>query len=468
MDIWLNMVIIILMIAIVGTLLVELSWPLIRRFHVADKGRGLTGIRNATCQVLRIILSYFLLPLVAISSYQFDFARILPAYHSTLAAGSIFVLLIAFAWLWRQLSTPTLGILILRSNTRDRSASPRKKEGAFVWVYFLLVIARGISIGALQISGTSQIVTLAIYEIIFLGCVGIWPELSGPLPIVCAVARLTTIALMTTFVPGVATYTGQTIVGYVLLGLHAMVMIMVFWLPTTCRVLMCFLPCNRTEQPPVYGLRELRQRILSPDSSATYFNAVRTQDTPDVAPSTGNPWSEKEAQRVKESQNTATSRFYRPPKSTRLHKPDSLASITDASNSKPDCRHLTEDLLPLHAGLYSVESARDANSNMSSWISGTESEPSEPSETSSQSLRGPRWNDYTFRESDLVFGTPQPPHQDIDAPSEDLDRYTGIFSAQYLWRRLFKRKTPTEKGFQVVRPAAPPIYPDSLPLVAER
>ncbi|KAI2621885.1 hypothetical protein GGS26DRAFT_253082 [Hypomontagnella submonticulosa] len=143
MDTWLNMVILILCIAAFSTLCLEAYW-LFNRPTGSD-----TGLRRTFNRTLHIVLSYLMLPLIALSFYQLDNASRLPAYHIFLAVLLIVSIVIAFGWLLSQIPTRTLGVLIFNNQKRyEQISSPEtsgKKHQSFVLALFVLVFIRGAS-----------------------------------------------------------------------------------------------------------------------------------------------------------------------------------------------------------------------------------------------------------------------------------------------------------------------------------
>lgn len=260
MDLWLNMAIIVVLLGVGLAVLVQTARFLNqrRRWWSEDESRDLTGVGYTAGQVVRAILSYFLLPVVSLSAYQFDHAMVLPAYHTGLAAGLLFVITVAFLWLLRQIPTRSLGVLIFDGSKRyDRlESSPfRGGDTSFILILFVLTFIRGVVIGGLQISPVTQIVILATCEIVLLVCIAgfqAYPVISPG--VACALARLSSIVLMTVFLPGIASLETKSLVGYLLLLLHTAVLLFAFFFPTVYHLTKLCIRYMDVEKPQVCAL----------------------------------------------------------------------------------------------------------------------------------------------------------------------------------------------------------------------
>ncbi|GKT89336.1 integral membrane protein [Colletotrichum tofieldiae] len=130
MDTWLNMVVLIFVIAASIAVVLEVFW-FVTRDRNSDSGpsRLASGMRQTCSRVLLAILSYFMFPLAALSFYQLDHASWLPIYHTSLAAMLIVAMMAAFVWLIRQIPTRNLGVLVFDSTKRYRQVPPPKTSG---------------------------------------------------------------------------------------------------------------------------------------------------------------------------------------------------------------------------------------------------------------------------------------------------------------------------------------------------
>ena len=139
--------------------------------HDSEEDLRAKNIPFSLGNVIRIVFSYFLLPIVAFSSFQLVVATRTPGYLVALAVVTL-ALIIGFAvWLMRLIATakprahlfddlPTVLIYGPLYNTYSDEAS------GFALIPIILTILRGIAIGAVQPSGTAQIVILAVCEVV--------------------------------------------------------------------------------------------------------------------------------------------------------------------------------------------------------------------------------------------------------------------------------------------------------------
>jgi hypothetical protein len=233
MGTWLNMVFLFALFLIVSAILIEAFW-FFRRVRrptlvISRSGR----LQQTGRQVLQVALSYFIVPLIALSVYQLTQASWLPVYHTVLAAMLIAIAIASLTWLFRSLPTRSLGVLLFNG---DKQYSPmaegrQQADALFVRMLFILNFVRGVAIGGLQFSGLAQIVTLAACEVIMIICIAalqVYPTLS--LGTITAVARLAVLLAMVAFVPGVSSDKTRQVVGYGILLVHACILVFGFLL----------------------------------------------------------------------------------------------------------------------------------------------------------------------------------------------------------------------------------------------
>lgn len=273
MDLWLNMAIIVGIICVGLAVLVEVVRFLGRRWGKArssdaDSEVEGTGVRYTIGQVLRAILSYFLLPIVALSTYQFDYAVMLPAYHTALAAGLLGLMALAFMWLLTQVPTRHLGMLILDGSNQYRpleNPAFRGSESSFVLVLFVLMLIRAVAIGGLQIAPIAQIVVLAVSEVVALVCIagfGAYGLFSAGVS--CTLARLVSMLLMIAFLPGVASLEAKSLVGYMLILLHGATLVFAFLLPAMYHLAKICVRHAQADRPEVRTVKTpLETQILT-------------------------------------------------------------------------------------------------------------------------------------------------------------------------------------------------------------
>ncbi|KAI0401839.1 integral membrane protein [Xylaria palmicola] len=174
-DVWAGMIIWLLVIIAAVLFLAQVGflfrwlWRLVH--NDSEEDLRSKNIPFSLGNVIRIIFSYFLLPLVALSAFQLVVASRSQGYLVALAVVTL-VLIIGFAaWLMHLIATtkpraqlfddlPTVLLYGPLYNTYSDGAS------GFALVPIIVTLLRGIAIGAVQPSGTAQIVILAGCEVI--------------------------------------------------------------------------------------------------------------------------------------------------------------------------------------------------------------------------------------------------------------------------------------------------------------
>ena len=191
--------------------------------------------------VIRIVFSYFLLPIVALSMFQLVVASNSPTYTVALAAVML-VLIVGFAvWLLYLIATTRprsflfddLSTVLLYGslyNTYSDNAAP------FALVPVTLTFVRGIAIGAVQASGIAQLVILAICEVITILTLHAFRPFHSPTSMNAyhtffVIVRFAIILLMISFAPSLGVTEGpKGWIGYAILLMHAIVLIFGFLL----------------------------------------------------------------------------------------------------------------------------------------------------------------------------------------------------------------------------------------------
>ncbi|KAL2255975.1 hypothetical protein VTK26DRAFT_2402 [Humicola hyalothermophila] len=233
--------------------------------------------------VIRIVFNYFLLPIVALSTFQLVVAGDSPAYTVALAVVTL-VLIIGFAvWLLYLIATtkpraflfddlPTLLLYGPLYNTYSDEAA------AFTLIPVLLTFVRGIAIGAVQPAGVAQVVLLAICEVIQILTLHAFRPFHSPTSMnayhtLFSALRLITVLLMVAFVPSLGVTDGpKGWIGYAILVTHAGVLVFGFLLnavQTIVEVLARMLGAggddirgqSRGGLSKIFGMRQLSRRI---------------------------------------------------------------------------------------------------------------------------------------------------------------------------------------------------------------
>ncbi|GAP85902.2 putative integral membrane protein [Rosellinia necatrix] len=174
-DVWIGMII--WSLVIVGAVLFLTQagflgrrlWRLIN--HDSEEDLRSKNIPFSLGNVVRIIFGYFLLPIVALSAFQLVAATQVPGYIVALAVVTLVVIIGFAVWFIRLIATtkpraylfddlPTVLLYGPLYNTYSDESS------GFAFIPIILTIIRGIAVGAVQLSGTAQIVILAVCEVI--------------------------------------------------------------------------------------------------------------------------------------------------------------------------------------------------------------------------------------------------------------------------------------------------------------
>lgn len=279
MDVWWNMVVITTVITAVVTVFIlarksaaQLA-PFLSFMFPEEKGFAGQGpisesaIARGTWNVLRVVLSYFLTPIVAISAYQLDNV-LLPAYHLALATLLITLVMIGLVWMWRIAPTNQLWVLLLDSSKRYRriGTSPLDNDGdpgppdtnrdVFAGIFFALAFARGIAVGGFQFSPLAQVIGLAATEMALLISTAVLRPLRGRILFLftwLGVARLVVVGLTAVFLPEVnASLMARSRVGIAILVIHAVVLVLGCAIPATMRLVGLVSPArDQVEEPEV-------------------------------------------------------------------------------------------------------------------------------------------------------------------------------------------------------------------------
>lgn len=237
-DTWVNMVIAIAIISVAAALLLE-AVGLGRRFfgtRVASPAREPLSARllSRLTALLRVVLSYFTLPLSALSFYQLSASANLPVWHTVSAAMLIISIILAFIWLFRQLPSRTVGLLMHETPKwyREQNGQVGSAERIYVGMIISLTLIRGAIVGGLQAYGPVQLSLLGMSELCLLFTIRwlrvySWLSMSTIFPSI----RLITTLLMVSFVQGLARNTTRSAIGYAVVSLHASMLLFGILLP---------------------------------------------------------------------------------------------------------------------------------------------------------------------------------------------------------------------------------------------
>jgi hypothetical protein len=244
-DIWAGMVIWLLVILVAVMALIQTGflfrWIYRQLSHIQEEDLRAKNMPFSVGNVIRVVFSYFLLPIVALSMFQLVVATVSPAYTVALAVVLLLAVVGFAAWLLYIIAStrprsflfddlPTVLLYGPLYNTYSDDAA------AFALVPVLLTIVRGIAIGAVQPSGIAQIVLLAICEIITILTLHSFRPFHSPTSMnayhtIFAAARLGSILLMVAFAPSLGVTDGpKGWIGYAILLTHGVVLVFGFLL----------------------------------------------------------------------------------------------------------------------------------------------------------------------------------------------------------------------------------------------
>lgn len=244
-DIWAGMAVWLLVIIAAVLTFIQLGflfrWAYRHINNTSEEDLRAKNMPFSMGNVIRIVFSYFLLPIIALSMFQLVEAGKSPTYTVALAAVML-VLIIGFAiWLLYLIATtrpksflfddlPTVLLYGSLYNTYSDDAAP------FALIPVTLTFVRGIAIGAVQPSGIAQLVILAICEVITVLTLHAFRPFHSPTSMNAyhtffAILRFATILLMISFAPSLGVTEGpKGWIGYAILLMHAVVLIFGFLL----------------------------------------------------------------------------------------------------------------------------------------------------------------------------------------------------------------------------------------------
>lgn len=244
-DIWAGMII--WLLAIVGAVLIIpqigflFRWLLRRINHAPEEDRRAKNIPFSIGNVVRVVFNYFLLPIVALSTFQLVVAGQSASVLVGMAVLTLIVIIGFAAWLVYLIVTtkprahlfddlPTVLMYGPLYNTFSDEAA------AFAMIPIILTIMRGIAFGAVQPSGIAQVTILAICEVIQMLTLHAFRPFHSPTSMNAyhtgfSLLRFITVILMITFSPSMGITEGpKGWVGYAILVIHGCVLLFGFLL----------------------------------------------------------------------------------------------------------------------------------------------------------------------------------------------------------------------------------------------
>ncbi|KAJ5175643.1 uncharacterized protein N7482_001520 [Penicillium canariense] len=285
-DIWPGMMVWTVVILAIITVLCQagfgLRWLHRELAHNTEQDLRAKNMPFTVGNVIRIVFNYLLLPIVSLSFFQLVIAKGSPAYSVALAAVVIIIVICFSIWLIRVIVStrpkshlfddlPTVLLYGPLYNTYCDDAA------AFAMIPIFLNFARGVAIGALQPSGIAQVVMLAICEVVSVLTLIAFRPFPSPTHMnlyhsIFSCIRFLTILLSVVFVPSLTvSSTARGWIGYVILLLHALVLVFGFFLnalQTLIEVLARLAGAGgatRGGLVKVFGMRQLSRRVPRQD-----------------------------------------------------------------------------------------------------------------------------------------------------------------------------------------------------------
>ncbi|KAG5931326.1 hypothetical protein E4U53_001823 [Claviceps sorghi] len=355
----------------------------------------------AALAALRLFCSYLLLPLVAWSSYMLTYVNAIPLYY-TAAASFVVSCLIGLVWiaLWRS-SPSRMGYLLVDGVRKPTGASRQSwMQDLYATSVFVLLFLRGAAIGGLQMAGLPQLAVLLVAEMLQMTLFALSYRQNPLASQAGRISALKTAALLLElgFVPGVASFSAQIMLGFAVLCVHALVLVFLFFCPGVYDLYVLFTRSSSAgltqgdddgcyddaDQAPVYTLRQImrrptRESIPEPawDDAAMHAQSL---SSPVVSKSDLFSRASSESSRVS---------YFRSPR----HK----SSIDQVSRPRCSGPSFCSSLVDSSA---SASGSNSADSHVADHVRSS-------SEHSIVTARLDPQVDYSFREADLYYHQPR-------------------------------------------------------------
>ncbi|KAI4591957.1 hypothetical protein KJ359_012032 [Pestalotiopsis sp. 9143b] len=286
-DIWAGMIVWLLVIMASALFAVQLGffarWVWRHIHNTSEEDHRKKNMPFSVGIVVRLVFNYFLLPIVALSTFQLVVANESPVYLVALAAITVGLIIIFASYLMYLIAStkprsllfddlPTVLLYGPLYNTYSDEAAP------FALIPIILTFMRGIAIGAVQNSGVAQIVILAVCEIIQMLTIWAFRPFNSSTNMNAyhtgfSLFRFLTTLPMVAFVSSMGlTESAKDWVGYVILLLHGFVLVFGFFLnslQTIVEVIARLLGAGgddvrgqtRGGLSKIFGARQLRRRV---------------------------------------------------------------------------------------------------------------------------------------------------------------------------------------------------------------
>jgi len=250
-DIWAGMAIWLFVVVIAVVVLIQIGfvarWAYRFISDIQQEDLRQKNIPLCIGNAIRIVFNYFLLPIVALSTYQLLIAG--RSLGATVGCAAILLAVLigsAGCVFWKITRTrprsylfddlPTVLLWGPLYNTYSDNAA------TFALVPMILTFIRGIAIGGVQPSGIAQLVLLAICEVIMILTLNAFRPFHSPTSMntfhtIFAIVRLLVILLSIAFLPSLGIKDApRGWIGYVILLIHALVLVFGFFL-NACQTL---------------------------------------------------------------------------------------------------------------------------------------------------------------------------------------------------------------------------------------
>ncbi|RYP39492.1 hypothetical protein DL767_002226 [Monosporascus sp. MG133] len=244
-DIWAGMMIWLLGIIAAGLVLPQVGffgrWIFRRINNAPEEDRRAKNIPFSIGNVVRVVFNYFLLPIVALSTFQLVVAGRSRGVLVGMAVLTLVVIIGFAVWLMYLIATtkprahlfddlPTVLMYGPLYNTFSDEAA------AFALIPIILTIMRGMAIGAVQPAGIAQIVILAACEVVLILTLHAFRPFHSPTSMNAyhtgfSVLRFVSLILMVTFSSNMGVAEGsKSWIGYIVLVIHGCVLVFGFFL----------------------------------------------------------------------------------------------------------------------------------------------------------------------------------------------------------------------------------------------
>lgn len=308
-DIWASMVVwllVILAIVLAVFSMGSLILWLLRRFGgLIEQDRRRKGIPFSVGMVIRIIFGYLLLPIIALSSYQFVVSAHAAAPVYLVVLASILIILTLAFTLWLALFIGSTGSA---HSTKSRAHlfddfptvlrlgplynTYRDDAALFTIVPLAMAILRGVAIGAIQPSGIAQLVLLAVSELLYMLILhAVRPYKAATsmnaYQTFFSAVRVLTLFLLIAFAPSLGVAEApKGWIGFVILLMHAAVLVFGFFMNAIQTIVEVGARmagaggdegAQRGGLVKVLGNRQLRRREVRRDSAHLSVGSRTTQ-----------------------------------------------------------------------------------------------------------------------------------------------------------------------------------------------